>query len=188
MLSSRIPLQIAAPKHTRHAYRRSAVLFVVLAAGAIATTSFRQGSAHAERPSTTKSVTEVLSALPAQATLTSVADVQKELNARRVAKGLPELAFDDWMLGPTAQKWSENMADTGNVLHDPQLVSDYQDGWKTLSESVAAGGTADAALATILADPHQAAQLFGKTTATAGVGLSTTPDGTATFLVVRLVA
>lgn len=160
-------------------------LFVALAAGAVATTTLTQGSAHAGPRTSTPSLHQVIRSLPAVPALTSVADIHAELNRRRAEKQLPELVFDDWMLSPTAQKWAEVMAGKGHVLHDPDLLGDYASGWTTISESVAAGGSADAALATVLANERQAEQVFNPATTTAGVGLTTV--GAETYLVVRFV-
>lgn len=157
----------------------------VSATALVGVTMFWQGSAHAERTGGPLSP-RVATAIPTLAALSSSADVRMELNRLRSEKRLPELVFDDWMLGPTAQHWAETMAAKGHVFHDPELVGDYQDGWKTLSESVAAGGSADAALQTVLNNHRQAAQLFDVATTTAGVGLQR--EGDVTYLVVRFVA
>ena len=183
-MTSRIPLQTEAPPRRRRHLRKATLLGAVVFA-TVSTTALLQGSAHAERAGYAQSSTTVeISGEPA--VLATVESVQTALNDLRAERRLPQLVFDDWMLGPTAQKWAETMAARGHVFHDPELVADYQSSWSTLTESVAAGDSAEKALKTILANQTQASQLFDVKTTTAGIGMQTV-DGK-TFLVVRFLA
>lgn len=143
-----------------------------------------QGSAHAERRSSAKTLSRSLADLPRLASVTTVADVGEAINSFRLAEKLGQLVVDP-ILSETAQNWSSVLSAGGSVYHDPQLVAGYADGWQTLSESVAEGGTADEALATVFANRTQATEIVRTTTTGMGIGL-TTKDGRA-YLVVRFV-
>ena len=138
------------------------------------------GPAHAERSATPQATP------PAPAAhIQTISDIQNELNRIRAEKQLVPLVFDP-ILTETSQRWADTLADENRLRHDPALVAGYQDGWTTLSESIAAGSTGDAAYAGVLANRRQAAQIVRKDTNYAGIGL--TEKNGHVYLVLRLAA
>ena len=184
-LSPRIPLQTAPPKVRWGIGTRHLTLLAVLGVGMVSATVTWQGSANAQRPTSVKSLGQVLRGQPATAALASVADIQTELNRRREHLGLPQLVYDT-ILEASAQGWADTLAAEGRVLHDPRLVAGYEDGWDALSEGVASGGSPAAAFASVLANPGHSTRAFDAATSAAGIGLA--EKGGQTFLVVRFVA
>ena len=118
-------------------------------------------------------------------TLQGIDDLQNDLNRIRAEKRLGPLVFDS-VLTQTAGIWAKTLADENRLRHDPELVAGYQDGWTTLSESIAAGLTMDAAYAGVTGNQRQAAQIFNQDTNTAGVGVASRNGQV--FLVVRFAA
>ncbi len=185
-VSSRIPLQVAAPSKRRRSRLLPWIGVGLVTSAAIGITTLTwTGAAHAER-STTSTVAEASTAPATPApSIHSIYDVQNDLNRLRAEKRLGPLVFDS-ILTQTAGTWANTLADENRLRHDPQLVAGYQDGWTTLSESISAGSTMDDAYAGVIGNQRQAAQIFNEQTNTAGVGLAT-KNGQA-YLVVRFAA
>lgn len=77
-------------------------------------------------------------AVPTAPASASPAQLTDAINRERAARGLPALAVAG-DLQTVAQRWSEHMASTGQLAHNPR-VADQVTGWRAIAENVGRGG------------------------------------------------
>lgn len=112
---------------------------------------------------------------PASAGLVPSADTEflGLLNTLRGTLGLPTLALDS-QASSVARAWSQNMASTGVMAHNPDLSTQISS-WSKLGENVATGGLVAGIFSALVASPvHMRNMSDGGFTA---IGIGTVLDG-----------
>jgi len=99
-----------------------------------------------------------------------------KVNNLRASKGVGPLSGNG-TLNSMAVGWSNHMASTGTLSHNPRLSSDAPPGWVKLGENVGYGSTVDQVYNAFVASsshyPHMVDPAFTLT----GVGVSTDGSG-----------
>jgi uncharacterized protein YkwD len=98
-------------------------------------------------------------------------------NQARAQQGLPALAYDDAAAG-VAQSWAAELARSGNLRHNPNLVADVDAhvtrDWTRVGENVGYAGSADQVQAAYMSSPGHRANILGSYNR---VGIGTVRDG-----------
>jgi uncharacterized protein YkwD len=103
-----------------------------------------------------------------------LSEVVRLVNDDRTAAGLPALTVDP-VLGATAQTWAEQLADAGQLSHDPNLTS-VPTRWRKLGENVGYGPEPVIIQEAFRASPSHAANVFDHEAQHIGVGVAFADD------------
>lgn len=85
-------------------------------------------------------------------------DFVSSTNALRAAEGIAPLTVDSRMVA-IAQQWSEHMASTQTVSHNPNLGNEVPADWEKYGENVGTGPSVDAIEKAFVNSPHHYANL-----------------------------
>lgn len=92
------------------------------------------------------------------------------VNAERGTRGLPALATSG-DLAAVAQRWSDHMASTGTLAHNPQL-SQQVSGWRSIGENVGVGGSELQIHEALMASPGHRANILNTQYGQIGIGIT----------------
>ncbi len=91
------------------------------------------------------------------------------INSLRTSKGLPALQVDS-ALAASSQRWTEQMASTMTLSHDPNLASAVS-GWTKIGENVGTGPTTTSIWEAFLGSPPHLTNLLEPSYTHVGVGI-----------------
>jgi hypothetical protein len=100
-----------------------------------------------------------------------------KINALRASKGLGQLAVYG-ELTTIARNWSQQMANAGEISHNPNFPNQVTANWRKLGENVGRGGAVDVLFTAFVNSPHHYENLVDPAFNYVGVGVVIKSDGT----------
>lgn len=115
-------------------------------------------------------------AITTQAHAGSASDLLGLVNHLRATLGLGALAPDS-ALDSVAQRWSQSMASSNTLSHNPSLSSQVPSGWTKVGENVGTGGSIQVVFNALVASPGHYANMVDPAFTTVGTGTATAANG-----------
>ena len=100
-----------------------------------------------------------------------------KINALRASKGLQQLAVHGELVG-IARNWAQQMANAGEISHNPNFPNQVTANWKKLGENVGRGGSVDSLFTAFVNSPAHYTNLVDGAFNYIGVGVIVKSDGT----------
>ena len=113
---------------------------------------------------------------PAVAQASHEGDFVGRINAERAGRGLGQLEVYGELVG-VARRWSQKMADSNTLQHNPNLAREVTADWEKLAENVGVGGSVDDIHRAFMNSAGHRANILDPVLTHIGVGVVTGPDG-----------
>ena len=115
-------------------------------------------------------------ASPVAAQASHEGDFVGRINAERANRGLGQLEVYGELVG-VARRWSQKMADSNTLQHNPNLAREVSADWEKLAENVGVGGSVDDIHRAFMNSAGHRANILDPVLTHVGVGVVTGPDG-----------